>query len=282
MLAFRDVGADKETSKMVCVKVDDHLDRITAMAISSNRQVLALACKYLNDKSAYVFFYDLTQNMRRVGKTIHEGTPTDSDDKSFVSIAFSPEAMRIAALTNLKLGNAKLYEWKKDVRVIAACSWLDELKKESKAEELAEARKITFDPSNKDQVCLSGKNHLRVWRNLSGILKLLPPIAKLDSKKVFTDHVWLDSSWLVCGTDKGEVCFIYDSRQCVLVASAFAQVAEGVSCLLPSLNGLIVASDNGLLALWEKKETGKLEDETALREANVHIRNLSTGAYYCC
>ena len=261
---------------MSCAKIDEHLERVTAMAITASRQILALACKFLNDKSAYIFFYDISGQMKRIGKFIHEGTSTDTDDKSFVSIGFSLEGTRLGALTNIKMGNAKVYEWRKEARVIAACSWLDELKKESKSDELAEIRKITIDPNNKEQVLMTGRLHLRFWKNQGGLLKPLPPIAQLDMQNVFTDHVWLDNNWVACGTEKGDIYFIYDSKQCVLQASAFGKIRSPVTCLVAYLQGLIVGSDNGLLAVWNKKDTGRrvLNDDD-LANVNTLENNIS-------
>ncbi len=230
------------------------------MAISANHQCVALGCRFLDDKSAYIFFYDLTQGMRRVGRAIHEGAPGDSDEKSFISLAFSPDTGRVAALTNIKLGNVKIYEWRKESRVIAASCWLDELKKSSKPDEFAEVKKVSVDPNDKDQICMTGKNHVRIWRNNSGILKPMQPIIKLDTHRTFTDHIWLDNSWLVCGTDKGELCFIHEAKQCMFEASAFGVSVEPVSCLISYPKGVIVAGETGLLALWAKTELDRPDD----------------------
>ena len=209
-----------------------------------------------------------------MGRMIHEGSPSDAEEKYFISIAFSAEAVRIAALTNIKMGNAKIYEWKKETRIIAACSWLDELKKASKTDDFAIIRKITMDPNDKDQVCMTGKNHVRIWRNTNGILKPLPPISKLDTKRDFTDHVWLDNVWLVCGTDKGDVYFIYESKQCVIQANAFGTVIESVSCLFNYGKGLIIGGENGLISLWERKDLVK-PGPSDPKDAIVFGKNLS-------
>jgi WD40 repeat protein len=278
-IGVRELGGEGSGgSAMRCEKVDDQLDRITAMAMSNNRQCLALACKYRGDHSAYIFFYDLLQlpALRRIGKSVHEGTPTDEEERSFVSISFSPEAKYIAVLTNIKDGSARLYEWKKDVRVIATTSWLSELNKEARGTVNAEISKITIDPNNKDQVCMSGKGHLRIWRNQGNILKPLPPILSLDQTKWYTDHAWLEGGWLVGGTDKGELCFVYENRQCVMEAAGFGGVVDAVSCLYPFGKGLLVGGSVGQLSVWEKKDTGNKElDEAQLKEVMQFQKNLS-------
>ena len=57
-----------------------------------------------------------------------------------------------------------MYELKKDPRAISACSWIDEVKKLYKDDEGLELNKITVDPNDKDQVCLSGQYHLLMWQ----------------------------------------------------------------------------------------------------------------------
>eukprot|EP01022_Parablepharisma_sp_SALTPOND_P016958 TRINITY_DN2606_c0_g1_i1.p1 TRINITY_DN2606_c0_g1~~TRINITY_DN2606_c0_g1_i1.p1 ORF type:complete len:1351 (+),score=211.78 TRINITY_DN2606_c0_g1_i1:263-4315(+) len=271
-IAFREVSMDSNSSsKVTCAKIDDRLDTVTALALSVNHQFLALACKFLADKSAHIFFYDLSQGFRRFSKVVHEGTPTDSEGKSFISIAFSSDATRVAALTNPKMGTTKVYEWKKDVRTVAACSWLDELKKIAKGDDLAEIKKITVDPNDKDQVCMSGRNHLRIWRSSGGTLKPNPAITKLDTHKNFTDHAWIDCTWLVAVTDKGEIYFIYEAKECVIYTNAFGTITEPAISLLPYYRGLIVAGENGVLGMWEKKDPGGDLTEAMAHERNVKI-----------
>ncbi|MDR3546694.1 MAG: WD40 repeat domain-containing protein [Candidatus Pacebacteria bacterium] len=266
---------------MHCEHVDDQLERITAMAMSSNRQCMALACKFRNDKSAYVFFYDILQlhPLKRTGKFIHEGAPTDEEDKQFISIAFSPEAKYLAVLTNIKDGNARLYEWKKEARVIATNSWLSELNKEAKVPVNAEITRISIDPNNKDQVCLSGKGHFRVWRNQSNILKPLPPIAGLDQAKGYTEHVWLEGNWLVGGTDHGELCVVYDGKQCVLVTPAFGGAPDAVSCIHPFSQGIFVGSSAGHITVWERHDVASKDlSEETLKGAIKFDRSIRTNS----
>ena len=62
--------------------------------MSGNKQCMAIACKYQHDNSAHVLFYDMTQYhpLKRIGKVIHEGSPIDLEEKTFISISFSSEA----------------------------------------------------------------------------------------------------------------------------------------------------------------------------------------------
>ena len=247
------------------------------MTLSGNRQCLALACKYRNDKSAHILFYDTVQMhpLKRTGKAIHEGSPTDDEDKSFISLAFSPEAKYIAVLTNVKDGNVRLYEWKKETRVIATNSWLSELNKESKTSIIVEINKVSIDPSNKDQLCLSGKYHFRIWRNQANILKPLPPIPGLDQTKVYTDHMWLDGNWLVGGTEKGELCFVYDSKQCVMEMPAFGSITQSVSCIYSLPKGFFVGGSGGQLSFWEVRETDTKDvNDEGLKLAIKFDRNI--------
>ena len=226
-IAFYDVSNNVDNDqRLTCIKIDDQLDRITALCLS--HQCLALACKFLNDKSAYIFFYDLTQGFRKINKLVHEGSPTDLEERYFISISFSLDSTHIGTLTNLKMSTAKVYELKKDAKIMSACSWLDELKKISKNDELAEIDKITVDPNDSDQVCMSGKNHLRLWRNNGGILKPNPPIINIDTKVNFVDHVWIDSTCIVTVTDKADIYLIGDGKECLLKSSAFGEL-EGIA-----------------------------------------------------
>jgi len=285
MLGVREFTLEKDANvRMTCEKIDDLLEKITAVTMSANRQCLAIACKFRNDKSARILFYDTShaKGIKRMPKTIVEGSPTDNEAKFFVSIAFSPEAKQIAAITNLQDGNVKIYEWKKEPRIIAMNSWVTELKKEGKENENAEITKVTIDPVNKDQIMMSGKLHARMWRNQGGLLKPMPRISGLDQNKIFTDHVWVENNWIVLGTDKGELCFVYDGKQCIMKANAFGSVNEPVSCIYTYFRGLIIGGDNGQLSLWEKKDTLEntkkdlsADKDAILKSAFRYERNIS-------
>jgi len=255
-LAFREISNEAQ-APLTITKIDEKLENITAITFDQPHAYMAFACRLFNDRSAYVFFYDLSQGFRRFLHCIHEGNPTDIDEKSFISISFSSDASRIAVLTNPKLGCAKIYEWKKEIRAISACSWFDELKKVAKSnDEMPKISKISLDPNDKDQICLSGENHLRIWRSSGGILKpVIPAILNLDTQKNFTDHTWLDSIWLVAATDQGEIFFIYEGKECLIQAKAFGTTIEPISCLVQYYGGLIVAGESGTIGLWEKKES---------------------------
>lgn len=272
-------------SKMQCEKVDDQLEMITAMAMSANRQCLAIACTHRCDNSAYIYFYDTVQakRLKRIPKVVHEGSPTDNEAKHFTSIAFSPEAKHIAVLTNLQDGNVKVYEWKKD-RVIAANSWTTEIKREDKESDNVEITKITMDPSNKDQVVMSGKNHARVWRNQGGVLKPLPKIPGLEQSSFYTDHAWIENTWTIFGTDAGELFFVLEGRQCIIKSNAFGSITESISCIYPYFRGLIIGGESGQVSLWEKKDNAEEaikkefvgDRDTHLKLAFKFERNLST------
>lgn len=272
---------DYRSSTMKCERIEEQLESITAIAITNNRQCMAIACKLLNDKSAYIFFFDMLQlhPLKKVGKTIHEGSPTDEEDKSFISINFSPEAKYLAALTNTKDGHARIYEWKKETRILSATSWGSELYKEKKGHSNADITKITMDPNNNEQICMSGKYHFRLWRNQGNILRPMPQFAGVDQAKVYTDHCWMDGGWLVAGTDKGELYFVYDSKQFAFLISAFGSTIDEVSCLCPYNNVLLVGGCTGVLSVWDRKDAlgtdfdvEKLKDEIKYRK-NVSKHN---------
>lgn len=270
MLAFQDVSNnDKMEERLSCIKIDDQLERVTAICLS--HQCLALACKFLNDKSAYIFFYDLTQGFRKMNKFVHEGSPTDLEDRYFISISISFDATHMATLTNLRMSTAKLYEVKKDSRLMSACSWLDELKKISKGDKLAEISKITIDPNDKEQVCMSGKNHLRMWRNIGGILKPNPTLTGIDTDNNFVDHAWVENNLIAAITDEGKIFFITEGKSCILQANAFGSVDDIANCLLTYPKGVIVAGESGLLSFWEKANKDAAERVT--HERNIKIDN---------
>eukprot|EP00826_Nyctotherus_ovalis_P059849 TRINITY_DN8360_c0_g1_i2.p1 TRINITY_DN8360_c0_g1~~TRINITY_DN8360_c0_g1_i2.p1 ORF type:complete len:577 (-),score=159.04 TRINITY_DN8360_c0_g1_i2:49-1779(-) len=270
VLAFQDVSSnEKLEERLSCIRIDEQLDRITAVCLS--HQCLALACKFLNDKSAYIFFYDLTQGFRKMNKFVHEGSPTDIEDRYFISLSISFDATHMATLTNLRMSTAKLYEVKKDSRLMSACSWLDELKKISRGDRLAEIAKITIDPNDKEQVCMSGKNHLRLWRNIGGILKPNPPLIGIDTDDNFVDHVWAENNLIAAITEEGKIVLVAEGKDCILQTSAFGSVSDKANCLLSYPKGLIVAGESGLLSFWEK--TNKEAKERMVHERNIKIEN---------
>jgi len=275
-LTFRDISEEsKTTQKLTCRRIDERLDSITSICV--NNQYLAIGCKFLNDKSAYIFFYDVSKEFKRIPKVIHEGEANGKEEKYFISISFSSDTTRLSGLTNVKAGIAKMYELKQETRAISACSWMEELKKLRKEEEeLVEINKITVDPNDKDQVCMSGKNHLRMWRSNGGVLKPNPPIINLDQSYNFIDHAWIDNTWIAAITDKCEIFFVYEGKECFIRGCAFGNSREPATCVLPYQKGLIVASETGMLSFWEKRETQgpkKNLSEMMIHEKNVKVDN---------
>ena len=173
----------------------------------------------------------------------------------------------------------KLYEWKKD-RVLATCSWILELKKEGKDSDNVEITKVTFDPVNKDQLMMTGRNHGRLWRNQSGAIKPLPKIINLDQSQNYVDNIWTQDGWLILGSSKGKLYFVIEGRQCVAKTSAFGPSTESVSCLYYYHNGFIVGGNNGQISLWEKRDAldefakNDLDDST-IQQLFKFDRNLS-------
>lgn len=164
----------------------------------------------------------------------------------------------------------------KEQRIIGQNSWLSELIKEAKTNVNVEITKITVDPNNTEQVCMSGKGHFRLWRCQSGILKPNTPFDNLDQTRNFTDHAWLDGGWLIGATDKGELLFIYDNKQCIMEAPAFAEVIDSVSCILPFYKGFFVGGATGQLSVWEKKPSeGKEISEEKLKDMIHFDKNIS-------
>lgn len=249
---------------MTLETIDEQLDYISAMAVSENGQCIAIACKFLKDPSAHILCFDPSQNnyLRKVGKEIQEGTPTDIEEKTFTSIGFSMDAKYVIGLTNYPDGKVKIYEWRKEVRIIGATAWSAEIKKESKENEYAEVSKVSLDPNNKDQACFSGRNHARVWRNQVGILKLAPAISKLEQKKNYTEHAWLENNWLVFGTEQGELSFVYDCKECLKQANAFGEISEPISCLYLCFAGLFIGGETGQIAIWGIDKRGIKEEQT--------------------
>ena len=105
-IALRDISDETRlTNKFSCNRIDERLDQITSISINS--QYLAVGCKFMNDKSAYIFFYDISKGFKKIPKVIYEGEPTDIEEKYFISISFSSDNTRLCGLTNPKTGIAK-------------------------------------------------------------------------------------------------------------------------------------------------------------------------------
>lgn len=249
---------------MIIEPIHEQLEQITAMSFSESAQCLAIACKLFKDSSAYILFFDPSQPnlIRKIGKVVHEGSPADSEEKTFTSIGFSQDTKYIITLTNHSDGKVKIYEWRRDVRVIASTTWLSEIKKESKEFEGVDINKVTLDPNNKDQMCFSGINHARIWRVQGAALKLAPAILKLDQKRNYTEHAWLENNWLVFGDSQGELSFAYDNKECVKIIKAFGDIPDSISCIMSYRSGFLVGGDQGQVSNWEF-------DKKSEKEGNV-------------
>ena len=68
----------------------------------------------------------------------------------------------------------------------------------------------------------------------------------------FTDHCWLDESYLIIGNDKGTVYIIENYEVHEIFENSFNQTNIGVSALTCFSKGFIIGSDKGHFALYMK------------------------------
>lgn len=68
----------------------------------------------------------------------------------------------------------------------------------------------------------------------------------------FTDHDWLDESYLIIGTDQGTVYIVENYEVQEIFENAFNVNGVGIIALTAFSKGFIIGSDKGHLALYLK------------------------------
>lgn len=84
----------------------------------------------------------------------------------------------------------------------------------------------------------------------------------------FTDHCWLDNERLAGCTSEGEIIILEDMQQKQFIENAFmGEEIQSISCIQAYSKGFFIASEEGTMALWVKREENT---QTTSKEDQVY------------
>ncbi|CAG5984446.1 unnamed protein product [Menidia menidia] len=174
-----------------------------AMAISPSSRYLAVS--ECGEKAAITVF-DLQHEQGRRRKVL---ASDDIIHKEFLCLAFSPDSKFLISQTGAPEWILVLWLWEKN-KVLATVKTTTSNNPISK---------VSFNPYNNMQLCVSGHGVFKVFRYLEGALKQ-SSFAKMESIN-FLCHTWMSDERVLAGTDTGRllVCESGDLRREIKMTS---------------------------------------------------------------
>ncbi|XP_053484612.1 cilia- and flagella-associated protein 57 isoform X3 [Ictalurus furcatus] len=162
-----------------------------ALAISPNWRYLAVSER---GERGTITVYDLQHEQSRKRKVLTGG---DVSVPEFVCMAFSPDSKYL-------LGQGGGPEW-------TLIYWL------------WEKNKVSFNPQDNTQVCVSGSGMFKLFRYVDGALKQTNS-AKLETQKILS-HSWMSEERIIAGTETGRL-LVFESGDLRWEMSVANKIAE--------------------------------------------------------
>lgn len=178
------------------------------------------------------------QHNVNTSNTFDQENSTLSEQKSqsvkyATSMNFSHDGKYLAFIfTDGVDSKAAVYEWFNKSRILGQLDFPKTFLK-----------KITFNPKDNHQVCLSGNGHWKLWRVQENTFKAMPPFQKVSQQNNYTVHEWLEEDCLIAGTQEGELFSLNNFEKDQNIDSAWnTEEIMAVTCIQKYSKGFFVAS----------------------------------------
>nr|XP_046236343.1 cilia- and flagella-associated protein 57 isoform X2 [Scatophagus argus] len=237
-----------------------------ALAISANCRYLAVSeC----GEKATITVFDLQHEQGRKRKVLTAG---DTSVLEFVCMAFSPDSKYL-------IGQSGAPEW-------TLIFWLWEKHKVLATVKTSNSNnpvtKVSFNPYNNMQLCVSGTGVFKLFRYSEGALKQssFPKVESIN----FLCHTWMTEDRVIAGTDTGRL-LVFESgelrREISMASKADRQVemkkfkhadvdesqsAPRITALLSYSKGFACSLGSGTVCFFEKRE-----EDTFRRSREIRI-----------
>ncbi|XP_055077982.1 cilia- and flagella-associated protein 57 [Periophthalmus magnuspinnatus] len=176
------------------IPVSDRSPGLRALTISANRRYLAAS---ESGERATITVFDLQHEQGRKRKVL---TPGDVPVLEFICIDFSPDNKYLIGQTTGPEWVLILWLWEKQ-KVLSTVTT---------GSSNNPVTRVSFNPFNNTQVCVSGSGVLKLFRYAEGSLKQTS-FPKVESVN-FLCHAWLTQERVVAGTDSGRL-LIFESGE---------------------------------------------------------------------
>ncbi|CAM9422140.1 unnamed protein product, partial [Hapterophycus canaliculatus] len=218
---------------------------ITALALTSNRRLLAVAEAALTERGyPTVNIYDAANLKRR--KML---SWSDMGSATIVCVAFSADCR--LCLTQGGAPEWKLVLWTAEKAAKVICS-AKISSPGTNGDPAPAANQADFCPTDPSVVCVTGDKILRFFRVIDAQFKPLPLNLKMELQ-VYTAHCWLVDEQVVVSTEQGDL-YLFENLEfrCALATPA----TDGASiCTLASFSkGFVAGGANGVLRVFERSD----------------------------
>eukprot|EP00884_Botryococcus_braunii_P010879 jgi/Botrbrau1/19793/Bobra.0124s0041.1 len=234
---------DTRTQRFIPAAVDT--ESIQALALTPSRRYLAVAERA---ERGVVTIYDVSMLKRR--KVL---VSSDSSCKEVVSVAFSADGKMLAAQGGAPDWTLTVWLWEK-AKVVASIR--------SSNAAGSPITQVLFSPAGVGEsggiVSVVGPSIFKMWRPMEGLLKPVPSSLSKQEGHNFTTHTWLtdsDKDRMVVGTAAGDL-FLVEAGD--VRATLALDPPAPVEAIAAHAKGFAVASDNGMVTLFEKEADERL------------------------
>ncbi|KAI8896953.1 quinon protein alcohol dehydrogenase-like superfamily, partial [Globomyces pollinis-pini] len=212
------------------VSVSENGNHISAMAVSQDRHVFAVAQKSSQEPSIHV--YDLHTYRKRRKLSAIQPIPKSE----FVSLAFSVDSKYLIAQTGTPNWTLIYYPWEKGKPLAHICS--------SPSPDLP-VYHISINPFDSTEIFVSGKHFASIYRLIEGQLKAIPIAVP---SMTYISHTWITIDRVVMVAQEGKVFLVECAK--IIQEEPFPVSNTTISCIQATKHGFAVGSSSGLVAIY--------------------------------
>ncbi|KXS13792.1 WD40 repeat-like protein, partial [Gonapodya prolifera JEL478] len=242
--------------------VSERGDTICALAVSSDRQFLAVA-ESTRGSAPIINIYELATLRRRKILTGYcdnsaAGAAGNENEEArdFVALSFSADSKYLAAMSGGPDWTLHYFAWEKVGDSQSKSSQLGD----SASSSAAAVQQMSINPDDASLLCCTGPRLLKMFEYLDGKFTETDLMTKLADKIFVADfrcHAFLDSAHVFVGTGVGNVHLIrLHSQQPKVMSGSATSTAMPVEYVAVTARGFYVAGMAGYVALFEKTSVG--------------------------
>lgn len=178
------------------------------MTVSPNRKCLAASVKIKGDEYPNILIYNLKSYLHK-GEREKVFRYTDTKSSEFSQLAFSGgDARFLVCMTGSPSYQIMFLD-------------IARMKQLGMATLGHAISRLCINPKENHVISFSGQNMMKILRVQENQFKQLNEISQLPMNQNFTDHSWLDESYLIIGTDKGTVYIVENYEVQEIFENAF-------------------------------------------------------------
>ena len=239
-----------ESREMSFIVQPEHVESMTAMAVSHNRKYIAV-CERLMDGGGQVTIYNAASEKR-------VRTLTHPDSKQFTALAFSVDSKFLVTVDGAPDYTLVYWNWYQS-KVIASQRVNTQVKR------------VSFSPLDNVQLATSGPGLLKLWRLQENSLKGFNLVSGKAAMQTFADHAWAPGERLLAVTENGDVLVIEQGELQGTIKSRLA--GETINTIAVYSSGFIIAGSGTIVSVYEKNDA---KDRAEERELYHHFKTFKS------